>query len=85
VISRSHFLSYGCYIYISVSTFVAHIIVTNSHKMSSATDNFTAGTLLVSRTQQLISVHIIHSLDMGGACSTYGGKERCVQDLGMET
>jgi hypothetical protein len=23
--------------------------------------------------------------EMGGACSTYGGKERCIQDFGGET
>jgi hypothetical protein len=23
--------------------------------------------------------------EMGGACSTYGGKERCLQDFGGET
>jgi hypothetical protein len=23
--------------------------------------------------------------EMGGACSTYGGKERCIQDFGEET
>jgi hypothetical protein len=27
----------------------------------------------------------IEKNEMGGACSTYGGRERCVQDFGRET
>ena len=27
----------------------------------------------------------IEKNDMGGACSTYGGEERCIQDFGGET
>jgi hypothetical protein len=27
----------------------------------------------------------IEKNEMGGACSTYGGKERCIQDFGGET
>jgi hypothetical protein len=27
----------------------------------------------------------IEKNEMGGACSTYGGKDRCIQDFGMET
>jgi hypothetical protein len=27
----------------------------------------------------------IENIDMGGACSTYGGRERCVQGSGGET
>jgi hypothetical protein len=28
---------------------------------------------------------ILFQYEMGGACSTYGGKERCIQDFGGET
>jgi hypothetical protein len=36
------------------------------------------------------SLNIIHGNqteknEMGGACSTYGGKERCIEDFGGET
>jgi hypothetical protein len=27
----------------------------------------------------------IEKNEMGGACNTYGGKERCIQDFGEET
>jgi hypothetical protein len=43
-------------------------------------------------TRNLMSVHItnysgdqIEKNEMDGACSTYGGKEMCIQDFGRET
>jgi hypothetical protein len=33
----------------------------------------------------IIRVIKIKKNEMGGACSTYGGKERCIQDFGGET
>jgi hypothetical protein len=32
-----------------------------------------------------ISGNQIEKNEMGGVCSTYGGKERCIQDFGRET
>jgi hypothetical protein len=31
------------------------------------------------------SVNKIEKNEMSGACSTYGGKDRCIQDFGGET
>jgi hypothetical protein len=33
----------------------------------------------------IIRVNKIEKNEMGGACSTYGGKEGCIQDFGGET
>jgi hypothetical protein len=35
--------------------------------------------------EELYSGNQIEKNEMGGAGSTYGGKERCIQDLGGET
>jgi hypothetical protein len=30
-------------------------------------------------------IRVIEKNEMGGACSTYGGEERCIQCFGVET
>ena len=41
--------------------------------------------LKISTSQQILSGDQIETNEMGGACSTYGGKERCIQGFGGET
>jgi len=35
--------------------------------------------------EELNDLHPSPNIEMGGACSAYGGKERCIRGFGVET
>jgi len=48
-------------------------------------ENYIMGSLMICTPYPNCSGDQIEKNEMGGACSAYGGEERCVQDFGGET